>query len=109
VRWRVPQLRMAAITGTKTRPLCVRQYSTLGGTLPDQSGRGKRLQFAADNAWRNFGAAIGAWQPAGTDFAIMQRAMPKIPDRDPQPAFLLASLISAAQCSIWDAAMVLFG
>src|SRR5580704_5551583 len=33
-RWRAPQLRMAAMTGTKLLPLRVRRYSTLGGTTP---------------------------------------------------------------------------
>jgi hypothetical protein len=33
-RCRVPQSRIAAITGTKLRPLRVRRYSTLGGTTP---------------------------------------------------------------------------
>src|ERR1700674_3615447 len=33
-RWRVPQSRIAAITGTKLLPLRVSRYSTLGGTTP---------------------------------------------------------------------------
>src|SRR5204863_6004000 len=49
----------------------------------DQSLFGQRLQLSAEHARGDLGAAVGAAQQAGPDFAVTQRTILQVPD-DPQ-------------------------